>query len=547
MRVDASPLLVLTAALLAWGPAAAQPGRDGLDEQLLARAGVGTDGPALLAFLQKHTHPAVDADRIRTLVRDLGAAEFATRERSSAELAKAGRLAAAPLRQALKSPDREIALRAAKCLQGIEAGPGPAEQAAAVRLVARRKPAGAAAVLLAYLPCAPGDAVAEEIRAALPAVAVIDGKSAPALTQALADAVPVKRAAAAEALCRAGATEHFGAVRPLLQDRDPEVRLRVALALVARREKAAVPALVDLLDQLPAAQLAPVEDILYRLAGDQAPAAPPGGGTPAQTRAAWERWWRTHGATVDLARLDAGRAALGYTLVVETENGRVEEVGADGKVRWQIRDLSFPLAAEVVGENRVLIAEYRGARVTERSFQGKILWETKVSWPIAAQRLPGGHTFIATRGQLLEVDRDGKEVFHHDLPGQILMAARRLRNGHVICITSSGLLLRLDATGKEVQRFAAGYGMNFGLGLDVSPAGRILVAQYRNHKVVEYSPEGKVTAEIPVRYPDSAFCLPRGTMLVASQLQRRVMELDRDGNVLWEYTPAGPPSRASRR
>jgi hypothetical protein len=539
---------LLAAALLAGGSVTTRPDKDTPDEQLLARAKVGTDGAALLAFLKKQTHTVVDQDQIQALVRQLGAAEFPARERASAGLLKAGRPAAALLRQALKSSDHEVARRAATCLKAVEAGPGAREQAAAVRLVARRQPAGAAAVLLAYLPCAPNDAVAEEVRSALAAVAKEQGKPDPALRQALADPIPVKRAAAAEALCRAEVPGYLAAVRPLLADDDPEVRLRVAQALAARGEKSAVPVLIDLLDRLPPMQLAPIEDILYRLAGEEAPAVVPGDSTtPAQVRANWARWWRAHEASVDLTKLAVVRGSLGYTLVVQANSGRVEEVDADGKLRWQIRDLVFPLAAEVVGDDRVLIAEYRGNRVTERTFQGTVVWEKKVACPIAAQRLPGGRTFIATRSQLLELDRDGSELFHHDMPGQILMASRRLPSGHIVCITSGGLCLRLDATGKEVHRFQAGIGMNFGLGLDVSPAGHILIPQYRNHKVVEYSADGKILAEVPVRWPDSAFRLPGGTTLVASQVQRRVMELDRDGNVVWQYSPDGTPTRATRR
>ena len=56
--------------------------------------------------------------------------------------------------------------------------------AAACRLVAIRKPTGAAEVLLAYLPCAPDEAVVNEVRAALAAVAMRDGKPEVVLLQA---------------------------------------------------------------------------------------------------------------------------------------------------------------------------------------------------------------------------------------------------------------------------------------------------------------------------------------------------------------------------
>jgi hypothetical protein len=70
--------------------------------------------------------------------------------------------------------------------------------------VAVRKPRGAAEVLLAYLPEAADDTVAGEVRAALAAVATVDGKPNPALVQALKDNDPLRRTAATAALGKDG-------------------------------------------------------------------------------------------------------------------------------------------------------------------------------------------------------------------------------------------------------------------------------------------------------------------------------------------------------
>src|SRR5262249_14930862 len=82
------------------------------------------------------------------------------------------------------------------------------------------------------------------------AVAVRDGEPEPLLVQALTDPFPVRRAAAADALARAGAPGTRPAVRRLLRDPDTLVRLRVALALVEARDRVAVPVLIDLLEPL---------------------------------------------------------------------------------------------------------------------------------------------------------------------------------------------------------------------------------------------------------------------------------------------------------
>src|SRR5437867_342560 len=72
------------------------------------------------------------------------------------------------LKEHMKGPDPEIARRAEKCIERIKEKDLPADvPAAAARLLADRKPAGAAAALLAYLPFADNEAAAEEARGAL--------------------------------------------------------------------------------------------------------------------------------------------------------------------------------------------------------------------------------------------------------------------------------------------------------------------------------------------------------------------------------------------
>jgi hypothetical protein len=528
--------------------AADAPG-EAADERTLKAAGLGVDGPALLEFFRKRIPTGVDRETLLTLLRQLGDNDFDVREQAAARLTALGPVAAPLLQQALKSPDVEVVRRAERCLKAIGAGPNAAVQAAAARLLAARRPEGAAEVLLAYLPFAEEASVNDEVRAALAAVALRDGKPAAALVQALTDKAPLKRAAAAEALLRAGGAGQRAAVGPLLKDADPVVRFRVARALLALQDKDAVPVLIPLLEELPQEQAWQVEDVLTRVAGDGAPDAHLGRDAAARKacRQAWDRWWRANGAKVDLTKVDKPEPLLGQTLVVQMDDGRVKEVDSTGKTLWQIQNLQFPSAAEVLPNDRVLIAEYRGERVTERDRQGKVVWKKRVVWPLAARRLPNGQTFIATRNQLLVVDRDGKEVFSHTLPSETLVAAQRLRNGQYAFITSTGMFVRLDSSGKEVKRFRLALGINFGLGFDVLANGRVLVPHFRNNKVVEYDADGKPVRELPVELPDSAVRLPNGNTLVASQNTQRVAEVDPQGKVVWEHRSDGRPLRATRR
>src|SRR5262249_6086687 len=154
-----------------------------------------------------------------------------------------------------------------------------------------------------------------------------------------------------------------------------------------------------------------------------------------------------------------------------------------------------------------------------------VLWEKRVTMPIACQRLPNRNTFIACRDRFLEVDRSGKEVFSHHQPNHDVMAAQRRRDGQIVYVTQSGTCTRIDATGKVLKTFPIGQMQTYG-GIDLLPNGRLLVPHYSNSKVVEYDPEGKAVWEASVQLPTSAVRLPNGNTLVASMGGMQVLELD---------------------
>src|SRR5262249_44458139 len=111
-----------------------------------------------------------------------------------------------------------------------------------------------------------------EVMTALALLSLRQVKVDPALPEALADPLPARRAAAAYVLGHVGTEEHMAGVRKLLTDASPAVRLRAAQGLLAARDKSAVPALIRLVGELPLASLWRIEEVLNRLAGEQAPA-----------------------------------------------------------------------------------------------------------------------------------------------------------------------------------------------------------------------------------------------------------------------------------
>jgi HEAT repeat protein len=540
----------LALALVVVGLARADDDQVRRDEETVREAGVAVDGPSLLAFLRKNTSSDADTAAVERLIRELGDDSFRVREQATGRLTAVGARAVALLRKAVENGDCEVRYRAARCLREIEAGSTAAVLGATVRLLGERKPDGAAAALLAYLPLAEQEDVKESAVEALAALAVRDGKPDPVVVAALADKSADRRAAAGVALARSKRDDVRPDVRKLLKDPEAHVRMKVGLALAAAGDKESLEPLVAVLEELPPSQTALVEDLLYRLAGDKAPEL--SAGTTAEERkkyrAAWDDWLKANRGTVDLAKVGDDLRPRGHTLIVLLDDGAVADLDADKKPRFKVDGIAFPLDAQYLPGDRVLVAEYEGSRVSERSRTGEVLWQRRVAEPLAAQRLPNGHTFIANATQLIEVDRTGREVLSLPAPqGSRVMKAQRLPNGHVACIAqlAGTRYYLLDRDGKVLRSFGVELKTSGGR-VDVLPNGHVLVPERDSNRVVEYDTKGKPVWWLTFDQPVAAVRLANGHTLVTGMSQRKAVEFNRRGNPVWEYSTNTRVTRAFR-
>lgn len=552
MRVSL-PIVVAALLLLGSRAFADPPGAAEIaaDEKILTEAHVATDGPSLVHYFRKRSLTEEDLARLEQTVRRLGAPLYADRERASRDLIEAGRPAVAYLKKAVDDPDLEIAHRVQRCLTEIGNSRDAPVVLAAARLLAVRKPEGAAAAILGYLPFAE-ELAEEELLTALGAVGSPNGTPDPALLRALTDRLPERRGAAALVLGSAG---DLKSVRPLLADATPRVRLRAAQGLLVGKKKEGVPALLALLAEGPLAEAWQAEELLFRLAGDKAPTVSVGAGEAAdrkRSRDTWTTWWRDHGDKVDLAQLALADRPAGLTLIAAYDGynqgkGKVFEVSADGRTRWQIDDVRGPVDAQVLPGNRVLIAEYNAAKFTERTFDGKIVWErTANGSPVNCRRLPNGNTFLATTSEIREITADGKDVYV--IGGKQVYSAYKMRTGHIAYLSVDGSVVEVDTAGKEVRKFSAGPAPIGLLKFAVLPAGRFLVPQQTAGKVKEFDAAGKVVWEGNIPNSRVVTRLPNGNTLVCGHNgDHRIAEVDRTGRIVWEKKLEGHAHFASRR
>jgi HEAT repeat protein len=532
--------LTLLGLFLLAGSAVAAPDSEALkaDEKLLRENGITADDAGLLAFFRKRTPTDADLRDIERLVGQLGERSFARRNNAARALVERGPAALLALRKALQSRDIEVVRRAEQCIAEIER-PGSALPVAAVRLLAARKPAPADALkaLIGYAPFADDVTVEEEVLTALLALGgQARGQPDPTLLAALADPLAARRAAAAHVLGRHPQREQRAAVEKLLKDPSLTVRFRAGQALLFGREKAAVPALIDLLPEAAPEMRWQIEDLLTRLAGEQAPPDSATGEDAAalkKRREDWMTWWAKNNGAVNLARLEERPPFLNLTLVPEMHANKVWEFGPDGKVRWELKtDLQCPIDAQVLPGGRVLVAEINGHRVTERDRNGKILWEHKVNTPIACQRLPNGNTFISTNHVATVVTPAGKEVFSYRADnGFFIHSIQRLANGHLACISMGGVIREVDKAGKVVRDISLTNEGSSWSGIEGLPGNRFLAVG--GGKVLEVDAAGKVGWKVNVPGACYATRLPNGNTLVVNN-SKGLVEVDRTGKTVWE-------------
>jgi len=515
-------------------------GRESEGDKLLTALGLADNPKTALAYLN-HLGQLEAPEKLDAALTDLAADDFATRQNAERVLQAGGLPALKLLEKAATSDDPEVARRAVDCAQAIRRGRSPQVVAALGRLLERyREPMAVEALLAAGGQLSPDEAPLFETLAGELGRMRAAGLGLPALAGALADRASHRRALAAAAL--GNDPEWADRVVPLLDDNNSRVRLQAAWALVRGGRREGMPALLEGLAEAPAGLREQVVEHLYQMAGDSAPDAV-WGPAPEERQeftATWKDWWAKAGP--GLADITPGpRPFLDRTLVVLLDAGEVAVLDSQDKDVWRINKVDFPLDAEPLPGNRVLLAENQGGRVTIRSRTGRILWQYPVEAPIVAQALPGGNIFIATRTDLFVVDRQGNRVREWKRPrNDVVMRASALPDGGLALVTMRQRFMRLDAAGEVVESFPVMVSTTGGR-VDVAPDGRVLIPMMHQDMVLELDGNGQELRRFRVGEPIVAHRLASGHVMVTSMAEQKAMEFDAAGRVVWEYQ-----SRTSR-
>lgn len=547
------------------------------DEAALKEAGLNATEPGpLLEYLKARTLTDADQSRIGEVITRFGVDAFDERAKATEEVEKFGSAAIGPLKAAAQNPDPEVAYRARAALKRMEKVPHSAVASAAVRSLVKLKPKGAAEVLIGFLPMADTDEVAEDIRAALVALAITDGRPDPALIQALGDKSVIRRGAAYIALIESGAGDGRKEALPLVtaavrKETDTDTKFRGLWALLlTTREKAFVPELIDLIPQLPRGRIWQLEEFLVQAAGAAKPAAKFGKteASLAAARDAWAGWWKEKGGAFDLAKFEFTPRITGHTDVIDFNPSyglyRVVTLGPDEKEKRRlgatgVYQLSSPADVKKLPNGNYLIAEQNGNRITERDSTSRIVKTTSVSQPLCIDLIADGGMVVVGRNQVIQYDKDGKQVWQFTRPRFDIVGGRRMPNGDVVFVTqwdgtNQPNIYRLGAKdGKEVGKAQTLGRFQQYQSPDATGDNTILLCE--PSRVVEYDLKaGKEVWKYEVSNASSCQRLPNGNTLityapnVAGQ-PGKVIEVETGGDIVWDYTPKDNmrPTRAFRR
>jgi hypothetical protein len=509
-------------------------------DQLVAALGLSQDPKGVLFYLQNLNTVPSD-EKLAAAISDFESDDFPVRQGAEKILHSGGLPGLALLEKAAKSEDLEVARRANECAATIRRSRSPALIGALARMLVREKEAGGVEALMGMggqlgVDESPlFDALAKHL-----AIFYAEGMGESVLAGALADKAAHRRALGAATL---GATPEWAdRVLPILDDNNSRTRLYAAWALVRGGRREGMPKLLEGLADAPPVLREEVVEHLYQVAGDSAPDAP-WGPSPEERQAfgaTWLGWWAEAGPGLGSITLGP-RPFLDRTLLVYLDAGEVAALDSNDRDVWRIRKVDFPLDAEPLQGNRVLLAENQGGRVCIRSHTGRILWQYAVESPIVAQALPGGKTFIATRSDLFVIDRLGNRVREWKRPrGEVIMRASALPDGGLALINMRQRFMRLDAAGEVVESFPVMVSTTGGR-VDVAPDGRVLIPMMHQDLVLEMDGAGQEVRRFRVAEPIIAQRLANGHVMITSMSEQKAMEYDAAGRVVWEYQ-----SRTSR-
>ena len=411
---------------------------------------------------------------------------------------------------------------------------------ALIRLVTLVRPANAIEIILAFIPSCNDDNIQDLLGECLGLYLNDQNTIPPALIAASTSNIEELRTFAGKVLAQSPNEIAQKTCTTLLADSSVRVRFEVARESIKNQNKSAIPVLIELMTKVSAEKAETIDQTLRAIAKGKSPESK---NDSKMDAAAWNTWWRKEGPQLVLTPGAKIQETLKNFLVVESFNqekksGRVFLINPSGKTLWEIANLSNPTDALLLPNNKILITEQGANRITERDTKGNISWEKSATNPFLSQRLSNGNIFIASRNKIVEVSRNGTEIFSFSYPNQTILAACKTRTNEYALLCYNGVFLKLDSKGNEVSKSRIPFPTNFGInGGAITQNDRVLVSIPTLNKIMEFNFSGQSTWESTITMPGIPTKLPNGNVVAPSLNGSKIVEIQMDGKIIYESAP----------
>ena len=216
--------------------------------------------------------------------------------------------------------------------------------------------------------------------------------------------------------------------------------------------------------------------------------------------------------------------------------------------------LAVPAEAEKAVQHHILLTEYGNKgknRLVEVDQTGRMVWQhTPPSTAVVFQVQPNGNVVYGYGGNptgVREVTKAGTEVWYYVSKCPQVLGFERLANGNTLIaeqgppqaveVNAKGEVVRTTLLTTTEKHFHRQVRRVHKLG-----NGNILAAHEGEGAVREYLPDGKVVWEYSgVDSVFDAMRLPNGHTVISCGEQKRVIEVDRAKQIVWQFTAADGP------
>jgi outer membrane protein assembly factor BamB len=213
-----------------------------------------------------------------------------------------------------------------------------------------------------------------------------------------------------------------------------------------------------------------------------------------------------------------------------------------------------PLPAAEPIQHRFLCSDYSGGKVCIVNTAGTIEWEFPAKNPQDCWMLPNGNILFSHLTGVKEVTLGKEVVWEYQGPAGVeIHNAQPLEDGNVMLIEcGTKRLIEVNRAGQIVKEIplhpnpAVRTHGQFRGGRKLAN-GHYVVPFLSERKVVELDGNGNVVREVPVPgFPSGVVALPNGNWLVANGDGHQVLEIAPDGKTVWQLNENDLPGNPIR-